>query len=340
MMMMINDHILLTMNEHLNFSSSFLTREFCKGAAAVAGLFVVRRIYQLFQAPSIESMEATATAPLTHAGDDATITIYGFDDGPNDDDDDDGNNNNNMESKKRGVLDTSPYVMRTEVFLKLIGVAYVKVKGAPQNNPRAKVPYANVYGTMVDDSERIIHAIKKKTGKDPDKELTPEQADQGRLLQSMLHDNLYFIFVHSMFGTAKGRANFDALVGKEAPPVIRQLVVAMVNRNMYSYMYGQGIGRYPRAEVIQKGKELVQLLERILAPGNKKNNKGSRYILGTTFPTSCDVDCFTYLSEAFYEQSYQADSIWTREEFPNAASYVDHMRDILSLPELNKTQKK
>jgi hypothetical protein len=134
---MIDPIQLTTMNEHLCLSSSFLMREFCNGAAAVAGLFVVRRIYQLFQAPWIASMETTATAPLKHSGDDATITIYGFD-RPND----------NLESKKHA----SPFVMRTEVVLKLMGVAYVKVKGAPQNNPRAKIPYANNYGTMVDNN--------------------------------------------------------------------------------------------------------------------------------------------------------------------------------------------
>ena len=114
--------------------------------------------------PNIETTEELATQPLPHRGDDSTITIYGLEAA------------GEYPSHQRGNVD-SPYVARVEAFLRLHKIEYVKLAAKPgDNGPRGKLPFANIRGTMVDDSSRIIDYIlqNNKDLKLVDEERIPE----------------------------------------------------------------------------------------------------------------------------------------------------------------------
>lgn len=291
--------------------------DFYKGLAIAVGFATIRRVYQLFQEPSIKDMRATVTAPVKHVGDDDKITVYGFE------------FPGQVPAYSKGVMDASPYVSRVEAFLRLLGLRYTKIGTVPSGvNPRGRVPYANVHGKMIDDSSRIIEYLKEFTGKDPDADLTREQWATGQLIRETIFGTLYWCALYQKFDTVDGREIFRKTMSARFPPVLDKLIGAFVFRNMHLQLDSIGISKLPYDEIVAKAENCLRALSKIL--GTKK------YILGTSSPTTYDADCYPTLAMYFYDEAQASKHLWVSRvmiECPNLLSYVDRMRDML-YPEL------
>lgn len=84
-------------------------------------------------------------------------------------------------NEKYGVADASPFVSRVvEGYLRQCRIDYVKKASMGGSvNPRQKCPFANATGTMLDDSERIIAAIKNTFIVTVDDNLSDQQEQIG-----------------------------------------------------------------------------------------------------------------------------------------------------------------
>ena len=231
----------------------------------------------------------------------------------------------------KGVSDQSPYVSRVEAYLRLMKQPYAKAetKGLMEN-PRCKVPFANIKGQMVDDSSLIIDAICNSFDVKIDSHLTKEQVATGHMIRPLLFGSLYWVELHQAFETDVGRHHFYDWLSQEVPPVIRNMVKALVFRNMHTCLYGSGIGRMPHFEIVKKGQADVRCLSQVL--GNKK------YFLGDK-PTSYDSDVYSWLVLLFSDEPQTA-SQWVPEiakECSNLVEYTERMRALL-YPELSNPQ--
>lgn len=292
--------------------------DFWYGALSVTGLVVVRWLRSIHVAPSVASIQKLATAPVPHRGDDKSITIWGFD--PSDSHCD----------WKQGVSDQSPFVGRVEAYLRLIRKPYIKLETRGlRENPRCKVPVANVQGIMVDDSTRIIETIKNTFHVTIDDKLTPEQVAQGYLVQQLMLQSLYWVMLHQNFGTEEGRTRFPKVFTKmPMPDYVRFLVTRMIFRKVTIHLIGSGYGIIPHTELVKRGQSDVRTLSTILG----KN----KYILGTAEPTSYDADVYPFVAMLFFD-THQSSFPWVEEikkECPNMVDYVTRMREKL-FPELS-----
>jgi glutathione S-transferase len=297
----------------INFPVS-LSLDFWKGAFAMIGLATLRAAYQLFQYPSIEEIERVAKAPIKPLGDENKITIFGFHD-------------DSKEEKhplyKRGVTDISLYVLRVECFLRLSGIPYAKKAVIPDKkvNPRRKLPIANVQGTMIDDSSRIIDHLKSKFETDPDATLTDQQRSTGLLLRYSIFGELYWVSYHMAVCTRQGRRTFVDVAFGSLPPGIKQLVVALVFRSIHACLDGQGVARMPSEQVAANGQNLVWAISQILGKG--------QYILGTSKPTTYDCDVYSMLVILFHDEPICQEP-WVvniKNECPHLVAYVDRLKD-------------
>jgi hypothetical protein len=229
----------------------------------------------------------------------------------------------------KGVSDESPYVSRVEAYLRLTLQPYVKAetKGLMEN-PRCKVPFANIKGQMVDDSSLIIDALCNSFDVKIDAHLTKEQLATGHMIRQLLFGSLYWVILHQAFETDAGRHHFNDGLSQKLPPVIRNLVKALVFRNLHTCLYGSGIGRMPHSEIVKKGQADVRCLSQVL--GNKK------YFLGDDKPTSYDSDVYSWLVLLFSDEPQTANP-WVPEiakECSNLVEYTERMRALL-YPELS-----
>lgn len=291
---------------------------FLYGAASAVGVWAVFQIWQLFQAPSVKSIEGKCTQPLKTIGKEKDgkpnkeeVIVWGFE------------QVGTHEHWNAGISDDSPYVSRVEAYLRLIQVPYIKKESQGlMENPRGKVPFANIQGQMVDDSSTIIETLQNAYEVKVDANLSQEDLAKGHLIRQVLFGSLYWVLLHQKFETEFGRKTFQKNVAAKFPPVIRYLICALVFRNMHACLYGSGVGRMSHAMICQKGQADLRCLSQLL--GNKK------YFFGNK-ATSYDSDVYCWLVMLFYDDAQKANP-WTldiQKECPNLVEHVHRMRALL-----------
>jgi len=304
-------------------SSSSPSSDFALGVSYTVGALLAYKIYQLFRSPSIDEIEKLASKPLKNVvapsqpSSSNNITIFGFEKG------------DTHPSFHLGITDDSNYVIRVEAYLRLIKQPYVKAETMGlTENPRGKVPFCNLNGQMIDDSSVILAALQNEfVEDDPDRILTADQLNTGHLIRQMLFGSLYWVLLHQKFETHAGRNCFRRDMAAKIPPVMRDLVCAMVFRNMRASMYGCGVGRMPHSEIVKKGQADVRCLSKLLGT--------DAFFFGCKLPTSYDTDVYAWLVLLFYDKAQVAND-WVgdiKEECRNLVEHTERMRALL-FPEL------
>jgi hypothetical protein len=298
--------------------AAVFSSDFAYGAATVISLLAVHKMYALLGSPTVESIEKKATAPVPHAGDDASITVWGF------------ALDKEYPGYSEGVCDGSPYVMRVECYLRLIQKDYVKAKTVGlMESPRGKVPVANIKGKMVDDSSRILDMIMKEFS--IEEKLTEKQSSLGHLVRNTLTGSLYWVSLHFVFGTDVGRDAIRQEFAKDIPAPILPFIMHFVIRGQTANLQGSGIAMLSHDEITEKGCVDLRVLAQILGK--------QTYILGTDKPTSYDTDVYAFVGFIFYNP-ITANTVWMKgikKELPLLEKYTDRMRNIL-FPALKKTK--
>ena len=301
-----------------------LTRDFWLGVTVTVGVVAMYQLYQaLLGGPTLVQMQAIANAPVRHAGDDDdTITIFGMTDA------------NNVTVTHKGIPDYSPFCARVELYLRFMHQPYVKsVSRDFAENPRHKIPFANVFGEMVDNSSHIIDTIQRKLHwEDDDERLTAAQRTTGHFVRTILFQDYYFCLMHAMANTAWGHNVVRTSVKKEVPPIplLRRFIFKAAIRNDYAITWGQGYGRYPEVFVVRQAMRDFQALSHTL--GNHK------FILDTPQPTRYDIDMYAFLSACFIETAAVPPLPWigvVKKQYPNLVQHTMLMKQIL-YPELAK----
>ena len=289
------------------------------GVAIGLGLWFVKTVYSLLKVESCADIQKKALQPIPPLGDDGAITVWGF------------QKEGEYPAYERGVCDGSPYVARVEVYLRLLKQPYVKkVSMDLSENPRSKLPFANVYGQMVDDSGKIIDAINaaKNIG-DPLVALSKDHQTQAHLIRRLLTGSFYWVRYDMNFGTETGRQAVKDELAKTLPLVARPFVNAFVIKSQAANLFGQGTGRMPLYEVIEQGEADLRALTALLWKSKTK------YILSTAKPTVIDTDVYAFVSHLFYDTT-PSEMDWViamKDELPLLVQYIEHMRELL-FPEL------
>ena len=278
-------------------------------------VYGVYKIWELFQYPSIQENQRRCSQPIPPIGDNSQITIWGFEE------------SGVYPGWKWGISDASPYVSRVEAYLRLIQKPYIKAetKGLMEN-PRRKVPFANIRGQMIDDSSAILFTLRHYFDVKIDDHLTEEQLVTGHLIRQMLFGSLYWVELHQNFETEIGRKRFRDGMQKKFPHILSSMICAMVFRGIHDELFGSGIGRMPHSVIVKKGQDDVKCLSSLL--GNKK------YFFGEK-PTSYDADVYAFLVLLFHDEAQVANP-WVTDIAKECANLVEHtnrMRKLL-YPEL------
>ena len=156
--------------------------------------------------------------------------------------------------------DPSPFVMKTEVQLKMAGLAYTRERGGPQGAPKGKIPYIEDGGRIVADSTFIRAHLEKAHGVDLDGGLSVEQKAQAWAVERMLEDHLYWSLLHARWmddaNFAKGPAHFF----DGAPQGVREAVRQRTRDNLF----GHGLGRHSESEILVLGTRTLASLAVLL----------------------------------------------------------------------------
>jgi len=182
-----------------------------------------------------------------------------------------------------GLPDPSPFVMKTDVQLKMSGLPYRFERGGPRGGPKGKVPYVEDHGVKIGDSTFIRDHIEEAYGIDLDRALSVDERARAWAVERMLEDHLYFALIHARWlddvNFAKGPAHFfDAL-----PEDIRDEARKAAREGIRANLYFQGLGRHSADEIVDLGARTLGALSAIL--------DGKEFLFGRR-PSSADATAF------------------------------------------------
>src|SRR5438552_19008812 len=94
-----------------------------------------------------------------------------------------------------GLPEISPFVTKTEVQLKMAGLAHRKERATPPASPKGQLPYIVDEGERIADSTFIRAHLEGKYGFDFDAPLNLKQRARAWEFESMFEDNVYWALI-------------------------------------------------------------------------------------------------------------------------------------------------
>jgi glutathione S-transferase len=164
-----------------------------------------------------------------------------------------------------GTPDSSPFVIKVMMLLRLAGLPYQEVRGNPFKGPHRFLPYIEDDGARVADSTLIRLHLEKKYRLDFDANLDARQKAAAWAVERMCEDHLYFAMLDMRwidtdnFNNGLGRTMFGSV-----PAPVRPIVKSMLRRMNAKRLHGHGIGRHPRAVIAELAIRDVEALAAIL----------------------------------------------------------------------------
>lgn len=213
-----------------------------------------------------------------------------------------------------GLPEVSPYVCKTEVQLRMAGLAYQRAPADLAAAPKGKAPYVDDAG-LVADSTFIRAHIEAKYGIDLDVGLDARQRAEAWAVERMLEDNLAWISAYFRWidpvNFEKGPAHFF----DDAPEAVREGLKAEVQAQVAANLLGIGVGRHSEPEILELARRSLDALSAILG--------GKPYLFGAR-PSGTDATALGVLSGILtpYFDSPLRD---LAEAYPSLVAYVDRL---------------
>jgi glutathione S-transferase len=182
-----------------------------------------------------------------------------------------------------GAPDSSPFVIKTMMLLKLAGLAYHDVSGNPFRAPKKLLPYIEDEGATVADSTLIRLHIERKYGLDFDATLSAEQKAIAWAVERMCEDHLYFAMLDARWSDPTAfRKGVGTMFGM-VPAPLRPLAKVMLRRANAARLHGHGLGRHAKADIAMLATRDIDALASLI--GDKP------YLIGDK---PCGADAFVF----------------------------------------------
>jgi len=186
-----------------------------------------------------------------------------------------------------GLPEISPYVTKTEVQLKMAGLAYRKERATPKDSPKGQVPFIDDEGERIGDSTFIRAHIERKYGIDLDRGLDNHARAQAWAIERMVENHFGFAIGYTRFlvpeNFAKGPAHFVDYAPEGQREQLREELLTRVKANFLA----NGILRHTADEIEWLGMRSLGALSDLL--GEKPCMMGDK-------PTSVDAISFGMLA--------------------------------------------
>jgi len=210
-----------------------------------------------------------------------------------------------------GLPEISPYVTKTEVQLKMAGLAYIKARGRSDASPKGQLPFIEDGGELIADSTFIRLHIESRHGVDLDAGLSSEQRAQAWMIERMVENHLGWCMVHARWllkpNFDKGPSHFF----DHAPDGVREAARRQVNANVRAV----GVGRHSDEEIADLGEKSLDALSGLL---------GDRpYLMGDR-PTGVDAIAFAQVA-AILTPFFDSPLRRRAERFDRLIAYRDRM---------------
>jgi len=193
-----------------------------------------------------------------------------------------------------GLMDASPFVVKTDVFLKLSGLEYKNISGMRnmKKAPKGKLPYISIevdnQTTLISDSQVIIDYLTKKHELKLDTHLSEEQTAHAYLMTKSLDENLYWCLLYCRWNLEETWPIVNTAFFSKMPIWLRVIVPSLYRRTVKKSLYAQGMGRHSYDEVTEIADQSFKALADILGEQD--------YFFGAS-PCTFDATAYAFLCQ-------------------------------------------
>jgi glutathione S-transferase len=158
-----------------------------------------------------------------------------------------------------GVLpNSSPFCMKLETYLKIMKIDHTIV---PTNNigksPKKTMPYIEVDGLLISDSQFIIEMLEKKQQNPMDGFLDDKQKALALCVRYTFENELVYILMYYRWLVEKGWNTFSRVMFSNVPSVVRILVGGILRKSVLKTLHSQGVSRHSEEEILSKSENII-----------------------------------------------------------------------------------
>lgn len=215
-----------------------------------------------------------------------------------------------------GTPSISPFCMKLELYLKLTGLPYRVCPPNLRQAPRGKVPYIELDGQRLGDSQLIIEHLKRRFGDPLDEWLTPEQRHTGHLLRRTLEESTYWALGYMRWVDPEGWETIREPFKKTIPGPLRHVAPYVIRFLRKRALHAQGTGRHSTETVVKMAGEDYDAVAGVLGD--------SPFLFGEK-PSSYDCTAFAFTVALL---AFPVESALKRHVhgLTNLTAYVERLR--------------
>jgi len=214
-----------------------------------------------------------------------------------------------------GMPNMSPFCAKLETYLRIRGLNFEARPADIRKAPKGKLPYVDLGGSLVGDSQLIIERLEREYLPGLDNALSDDQRAQGHAIQRMLEEGFYFVGVYLRWWDDEGFALLRPEFERVLPGPIK-LLMPMIRGRVRKMLRAQGTGRHTRDEVERLGRSDMHALSTLL---------GSKPFLFGEHPSSFDAVAYAFL-EGFTRFPLQSSLKSEVLALTNLLAYRDRIR--------------
>jgi len=217
-----------------------------------------------------------------------------------------------------GVQNPSPFCLKLETWLRLAELPFrIKKCRDPRKGPKGKIPFIEIEGTVLGDSEHIIETLSDRFGVDLDKGLNPADRAAGHAFRRMFEEHLYWILVYSRWLEDEPFEVLNKAFFSKLPPVLRSIVPVVAKRSLRKTLHAHGLGRHTPKQIYAKAEQDLQAASDFL--GDKP------FFLGKQ-PRTVDASAFGVLT-GMIDATLKTPLTPIAAKFENLTAYTSRMNE-------------
>ena len=191
-----------------------------------------------------------------------------------------------------GLMNLSPFCMKTEVFLRLSGLEHRCVNDAtPLRTPKGKLPVLRDDGRVVADSAAIVAYLQQRYAAQMPATLSAAETPDQLALRRLIEEHLYFAMLWLRWIDDAGWAFTGPAFFGGMPPGLRQVVPALVRRKMKRDLRGHGMGRHSHDEICERAMADIGAIAAQL---------GDRPFFGGAQPAAIDATVYAFMANLIW----------------------------------------
>lgn len=195
-----------------------------------------------------------------------------------------------------GIADPSSFCLKVESVLRLSGLEFECPPFNPRTSfkkaPKGKIPFIEINGQLIGDSNFIIEHLKSKHQIDLDRGLTDEQKAISLAMRRLMDEHLYWAVLYSRWFDEPGWSIISPLLFGSAPKLLRGFIEKKVRADTWKRIEGHGMGKHSRDEIYALAAQDIKALSDLL--GVKS------FYFGRPDPSLLDVCVHAYVANIYY----------------------------------------